>query len=318
MHKKLVNELQLDFLIASKGPLLIKSGQEAGADPTLLDMNFVRTTHATLGRTVFLPGSSLKGAVRSYCEKIGRTVGLDVCNPLKQRDNADGTLVGCGFRLEKKRQDRQLTGIEVYPQLCPVCQMFGHTVMAGHAWFADAYPTADTLKVVNDTEERDGVAIDRISGAVAVGPFQLEVVTRGVFRASLTLRNFSLWHIGLLALALRDMGNGRVPLGYAKSRGLGQVGTTYERLTVSYPGQLGPDNKHDFGRHLYGVTAFDVEAGYGYVTESPLALSAPWPLTTDWGRATISSADPASIEALLKATVPAWADYARAKKGGGQ
>ena len=316
MHKQLLNELRLSFLIAPQGPLLIKSGQEAGADPTLLDMNFVRTTHATLGRTVYLPGSSLKGAVRSYCEKIGRTVKLPVCNPLKQREKDDGTRVGCGFRPEL--QVRGLTGIEIYPQLCPVCQIFGHTIMASHLWLADAYPTPETIEAVNDTEERDGVAIDRIAGAVAVGPFQLEVVTRGAFEATLTLRNFQLWHIGLLAVALRDMADGRVPLGFAKSRGLGQVTLTYRNLTVSYPGQFGGNGKHDFARQLCGVTAFDVDPGYGYFTEPPLDLPAPWSLSTEWGRAAIASTDPAAIEALLKATVGPWASYVQAQVGGGQ
>jgi CRISPR/Cas system CSM-associated protein Csm3 (group 7 of RAMP superfamily) len=316
MHKRLVNELRLDFLIKPQGPLLIKSGQEAGADPTLLDMNFVRTTHATLGRTVYLPGSSLKGAVRSYCEKIGRTVGLDVCNPLKQRKGEDGTRVGCGFRLEQEA--RRMSGIEIYPDLCPVCQMFGHTIMSSHLWFADAYPTLETLEAINETEERDGVAIDRISGAVAVGPFQLEVVTRGVFRASLTLRNFQLWQIGLLAVALRDMSDGRVPLGFAKSRGLGQVKLEYEGLMISYPGQFSANGRYDFGQQVYGVTAFGVEDGYGYYPESPLALPSPWQLAVEWGRATISSADAASVEALLKATVGPWADYVRAKVEGAQ
>ncbi|MFC1976289.1 RAMP superfamily CRISPR-associated protein [Chloroflexota bacterium] len=314
MHKRLVNELRLDFLITPQGPLLIKSGQEAGADPTLLDMNFVRTTHAELGRTVYLPGSSLKGAIRSYCEKIGRTVALDVCDPLKQRENADKTRVGCGFRLDEqqKAEKRRLSGMELYPQLCPICQIFGHAVTASHIWLSDAYPTLETVEVVNDTGQRDGVAIDRISGAVAVGPFQLEVVTRGVFEASLTLRNFQLWHIGLLAVALRDMGAGRIPLGFAKSRGLGQVKLSYERLSVSYPGQFSTKGQKDFSQNLYGVSDFDVEPGYKYADETSLPISG-WILTDDWGRATITSEDSVVIETLLKSTVQPWANYVQTK-----
>ena len=314
MHKRLLNELRLRFLIKPQGPLLIKSGQEAGADPTLLDMNFVRTTHATLGRTVYLPGSSLKGAVRSYCEKIGRTVALDVCNPLKQREKDDGTLVGCGFRLEQ--ESRGESGIEIFPKLCPICQMFGHTVMASHLWLTDAYPTPDTRDAVNQTAERDGVAIDRISGAVAVGPFQLEVVTRGEFEATLVLRNFQLWQIGLIAVALRDMTDGRLPLGFAKSRGLGQITVVFRSLTVSYPGQFGTNGGRDFAGELHGVTSFDVETGYGYFPEAPLTLPAPWPLEVEWGRATITSDDADAIQALLKATVGPWAAYVGAKVGG--
>lgn len=314
MHKRLVNELRLDFLIAPKGPLLIKSGKEAGADPTLLDMNFVRTNHAELGRTVYLPGSSLKGAVRSYCEKIGRTVGLDVCNPLKRDDKKDGTKKGCGFELERKL--RGASGAKIYHDLCPICRVFGHTVMASHAWFADAYPTPETVEAVNDTEERDGVAIDRISGAVAVGPFQLEVVTRGVFQARLTVRNFQLWQVGLLAMALRDMADGRVPIGFAKSRGLGQVTLTYRELQISYPGQFGQASDLDFGTNLYGVTAFGIEEDYGFFPEASLPLPASRQATSEWGRVTLTFEDTEEIEALLKATVQPWADYVAQSAGG--
>ncbi|MEW5958826.1 MAG: RAMP superfamily CRISPR-associated protein [Chloroflexota bacterium] len=318
MHKRLVNELRLEFLIAPQGPLLIKSGQEAGADPTLLDMNFVRTTHATLGRTVYLPGSSLKGALRSYCEKIGRTVGLAVCDPLKGQADSQGTRQGCSFRLEdrwRQAQSRRPPGVVIYPDLCPICQIFGHTVMASHIWLTDAYPTPETVEAVNQTGQRDGVAIDRISGAVAVGPFQLEVVTRGAFRTSLVLRNFQLWHVGLLAVALRDMSAGYIPLGFAKSRGLGQVKLTYEKLTIAYPGQFEAEGQPDFGKHLYGVTAFEPEAGYNYWPEEPLPIAAS-PVSREWGRASLIWTDNAAIETLLKQTVQPWADYARANRQG--
>lgn len=306
MHKRLVNELRLGFLIAPQGPLLIKSGKEAGADPTLLDMNFVRTNHAELGRTVYLPGSSLKGSVRSYCEKIGRTVGLDVCNPLTDES--------CGRRLERKA--RTASSAEIYHDLCPICRLFGHMVMASHAWFADAYPTPETIQAVNETEERDGVAIDRISGAVAVGPFQLEVVTRGVFQTQLTVRNFQLWQVGLLAVALRDMTDGRVPIGFAKSRGLGQVKVTYQKLQISYPGQFGQASDLDFGANLYGVTAFGVEGDYGFFPEASLPLPAPPRAEAEWGRVTLTIEDTGEIEALLKTTVQPWADYVAQSAGG--
>src|SRR3990172_9552844 len=110
MHKKMVNELRLSFSIAPRGPLLIKSGKESGADPTLLDMNFVRLHHAGLGReTVYLPGSSLKGTLRSYCEKIARTVGEGTnrqlpfsCNPLGN-SNKPGAQYACGRYFDKHK-----------------------------------------------------------------------------------------------------------------------------------------------------------------------------------------------------------------------
>lgn len=305
MHKKLVNELRLDFCIKPEGPLLVKSGRESGADPTLLDMNFVRTTHAELGRTVYLPGSSLKGAIRSYCEKIGRTVGLNVCDPLDMKG------ASCGHQLERKA--KTASGAEIYRELCPICRIFGHTVMASHVHFTDAYPTRETVALVNETEERDGVAIDRVSGAVAVGPFQLEVVTRGEFAASLTLRNFQLWQVGLLAVAVRDLADQRVPIGFARSRGLGRVSLRYERLEISYPGQFHSGGDFD-GQTLYGVTRFVPASEYGYFPEEPLRLPVAATPVSEWGRVSQEYTDADAIRNVLKATVGPWGMYVQ-KKG---
>jgi CRISPR/Cas system CSM-associated protein Csm3 (group 7 of RAMP superfamily) len=308
MHKKLVNELRLKFRIRPKGPLLIKSGQEAGADPTLLDMNFVRTTHAELGRTVYLPGSSLKGVVRCHCEKIGRTVGLDVCDPFDMKNS-------CGRRLE--RVAKTASGAEIYRGLCPICRIFGHTVMASHVYLEDAYPTSKTIEEVNETEERDGVAIDRVSGAVAVGPFQLEVVTRGEFATRLTLRNFQLWQVGLLAMALRDLSEQRVPLGFARSRGLGRVSLHFDRLEVDYPGRFLDRGEYAFEQFLYGVTAFESVDGYGFFPEEPLPLPVPTMPISEWGRVSLVYKDATVITEVLKATVKQWGAFVTAQGGNG-
>lgn len=309
MHKRLVNELRLTFRIQPEGPLLIKSGKEAGADPTLLDMNFVRTTHAELGNTIYLPGSSLKGAVRSYCEKIGRTVGLDVCDPLSMKTS-------CGRKLE--RMAKTASGAEIYRELCPICRIFGHMVMASHIFFQDAYPpNADVLEEVEDTGTRDGVAIDRVSGAVAVGPFQLEVVTKGEFVTGLILRNFQLWQVGLLAVALRDVSEQRVPIGFAKSRGLGRVSLDYDRLEIDYPGQFAGNGGYDFDQFLYGVTAFVPAEEYGFQPEEPLPLPVAAEANREWGRVRLTFTGQKPIDALLKATVAPWGTYVEQNGGAG-
>lgn len=327
MHKQIVNELRLSFVIRSQGPILIKSGREAGADPTLLDMNFVRLHHGQLGETVYLPGSSLKGTLRSYCEKIARTVVPGdyhfCCNPFDEKRS-------CGMRVqeENKRRERAgepvLTSAEVYQRLCAICKLFGHTVMASHLQISDAYPPQPINDPASGTGQRDGVAIDRISGAVAVGPFNLEVVTRGEFSGHLYLKNFQLWQVGLLALALRDLKEGRVPIGFGKSRGLGRVAVDYTALEVSYPGQYGQATDKEFRRYLYGVSAFAVadKEVYRFADEGPLTLPEVRPVEDlEWGRATLrwrlsETATEAqrqetaqAIEDVFKATVPAWRDY---------
>lgn len=257
MHKQRVNELFIHLLIEPAGPILIKSGIESGADPTLPSMNFVRTHHPRTGTsTIYLPGASLKGVIRSHCERIIRTVRGDApdvcCDPLDFRHN-------CGSRTQKISD----TAAQ-YQALCYACRIFGHTTHASHFFISDAYPRQpiDTLPV------RQNVAIDRLSGGVAVGPFDMEVAQEGQFVTRLMLTNFELWQVGLLALALRDMAEGRVRLGFAKSRGLGEIQLRLARLEVAYPGQFGSDSSR-FASAWVGVGALlpaQTAAAYGFVS----------------------------------------------------
>ena len=49
MLRKNLSEMVILFGIVPTGPILIKSGVEGGADPTIPDMNFVRTVHPDTG-----------------------------------------------------------------------------------------------------------------------------------------------------------------------------------------------------------------------------------------------------------------------------
>lgn len=226
MHTRLLNEATINLVIQVQGPLLIKSGLESG-DPTRPDMEFVRTTHLGMGReTVYLPGSSLKGTMRSYCEKIGRTVmphnahpGFP-CDPFDTREPSSLSRY-CGQRIKDKQgESRSLSPEDIYRLSCTACRLFGSTSMASRAHFRDAYPGEDLSRKLMT---RTSVAIDRVLGSVAVGPFNFEALTEGAFSTSIRLKNFELWQLGLLGLTLRDLCAGRIRIGYAKSRGLGNV-----------------------------------------------------------------------------------------------
>ncbi len=226
MHKKLLNEATFHLTISAEGPLLVKSGAE-GWDPTLPDMQFVRTRHASLGETVFIPGSSLKGTVRSYSEKIARTMDVFCCDPFDIEEKQSATRF-CG----KRAEDAKKAGDEhVYRDSCAACRLYGSTAIAGRAAFADAYPSKP-LNVATQLMKRTAVAIDRVLGSVAVGPFDFEALTNGEFRTHIRLRNFELWQLGLLGLAVRDLCLGRVRVGYGKSRGFGSVSATLDKLEL--------------------------------------------------------------------------------------
>ncbi len=347
MHKQVVNELYLAFAIEPRGPILIKSGRESGADPTLLDMNFVRISHASVGReTVYLPGSSLKGTLRSYCEKVARTVGDGVrrsppfsCNPLGNSGDPKRSDYACGRHFDLRSVKREIRdavreqgtteSAEIFSRSCPICRIFGHTSLAAHLRLSDFYPfdpeAPDDLSLfeaANRTEQRDGVAIDRVSGAVAVGPFSLEVVTGGAFYGDLTLRNFQLWQVGLLAIALRDLARERVPLGFSKSRGLGRVTVRLRRLEVGYPGRFRvEENGRRLDQTLYGVTAFLGEttaAAYDYRPEPVLPLPDGGELfeAGEYGRVAVAYKDPVAIKDVLRACVGPWREFVEAWRAG--
>ncbi len=218
MHKRMVNQAKIEITISPVGPLLIKASDQ-GADPTKPDMEFVETYYGG-DRSVYLPGSSLKGAIRAHCERIVRTVGgnITACDPLKT-DSSCRTL----------EEENSAT---LYRNTCPICQIFGSTEISAHANIADAYPTnPDEIS----REERNGVAIDRVYGSVAVGPFNFEVITAGAFKTTIRVKNFTTAQLALIALAIRDFDEQRAGIGFAKSRGLGQVNMKVNSVEIHYP-----------------------------------------------------------------------------------
>jgi len=184
-------------------------------DPTLPDMSFVRTRRPDVGEIVYIPGSSFRGVLRSHAERLVRSVNpRDACDPTGARGSLGQE---CGRRMNKADQSG---GAEVYMQSCYACRIFGNTAISGRVRVEDLYPIGE-VKVL--TETRYGVAIDRVTGAVAQGPFELETVTDGEFRGRIAARNLTVGNLGLLSAALLDISDGLVPLGYGKSRGLGRV-----------------------------------------------------------------------------------------------
>lgn len=219
MHKRIVNQAKIEITISPVGPLLIKASDQ-GADPTKPDMEFVETYHSG-GRSVYLPGSSLKGAIRAHCERIVRTLGGNIraCNPVK-RDSP----------CRKLDEEDSAT---LYRRTCPICQIFGSTNISARANIADAYPV-DLSEI--KLEERNGVAIDRIYGSAVGGAlFNFQVMTAGKFSTRINIKNFTTAQLALIALAIRDFDEQRIGIGFAKSRGLGQVNMKVNKVEIQYP-----------------------------------------------------------------------------------
>lgn len=233
MLKALVNEARFALRIETMGPLLVKSGHATIDGP---DMAPVRTFRDNTWQ-YYIPGSSLKGVVRSHLEKIVRTLSPGVvCNPFlrKANDAQNSADINCGARIEQRRKNKEtILAADAYAQSCPACRLFGSTAYAGRASFSDAY-AANGVRV--RTEIRDGVGIDRLTGGSAAkmrAKFDLQAVSVGeVFTADVLIRNFECWQLGALFIAVSDFEDNLIRIGSGRSRGLGAVRGTIDADTV--------------------------------------------------------------------------------------
>jgi len=252
MFRTLHNQARLVLKIQPVSPILIKAAG-TGLDPTRPEMEFV-TVHTDLGRVEYLPGSSLKGVMRSFTERLLLTLGRRVCDPLEKKSP-------CAER-EHRSYNRQ----------CDVCKIFGSPNLAGRLRVVDGLPWRlgasdeerqagrDSLK----RETRANVAIDRASGASSTkGLFDMDVLVKGSLYPEITIRNYQLWQLALTWLALSEIESGYQQIGSGKSRGLGRVSLTVDSLEIR---QLGPLANAD---ELCGTGAVPGDGLKGYRLADP-------------------------------------------------
>lgn len=281
MLKKLINELQFTLKIKSEGPLLIKDGRydsKKHDDP--LDSVFVcHDSEGNLYKKVqekkyddlkfYIPGTSLRGVLRSHAEKIVRTVSPDendpiVCNPFEDDSS-------CSHRLDNNKSE-----MTPYKNSCVICKLFGNTGTASRIHIYDG-SISDNFQI----NIRDGIAIDRFTGGVKSGAtFQNMVLENCSFESKIVIRNFELWQLGLLAYVLRDLEEEQLSIGFGKSKGFGKVTGKIENLILKYysaPVQKiqnsdNPDEKNENEFILQGLSEISSDADnekYGFVKIQP-------------------------------------------------
>lgn len=268
MLKRLVNEARFALKITTTGPVLVKSGHATLDGP---DMAAVKTRRGE-EEEVYLPGSSLKGVIRSHLEKVGRTLRPNshvICNPFHKLKKPDAS---CGRKFQaRKKNDETVDSRIAYRDACPICRLFGSTEFIGRVSISDAYLCETTY--VNPVETRDGVGIDRLTGGSADGAlFELEAISPGVsFESHVHVRNFETWQLGMLLLAVQDMEDGLISVGSGKSRGLGSVEADVSTVTLSYLGVL----NGKLANEVWGLGRFhnsDENEKYGTWADDVLTL----------------------------------------------
>lgn len=207
MFAKLKNQFKLTFNLKVDSPLCIKSGEES-IDPTLPDMQCIRS-NKNGESVVFIPGSSIKGVLRTQCEKIFNIL-------------ADKKIVCDIFGHGNKciNIEESLNGEMTYKNLCPACKMFGSMSLGGRIKFKDAYPINNEFKI----GYRNRVRINRITGAAQRSAlYDFEVVEDGKFKVTITGDNYELYQLKILLWALDDINEGYVTFGSSSTRGNGKM-----------------------------------------------------------------------------------------------
>jgi CRISPR-associated RAMP protein (TIGR02581 family) len=239
MFKRWLCRCDVQMTLTARGPLLVQSGDLSIDGPDCTPVYTVKGGKPTY----YLPGTSLKGVVRSHVERIARTLADEsVCVPYLERPDDDlpieADAIGCGHRLQQihnawKEANRTLSTPTAYAFSCAACRLFGSTRIAGRLNIPDAHAVPGTA----GTEHRDHVAIDRFTGGAAGGlKFDKEVLNGGKFDVSISVENFELWQLGLLCVLLEDFTDGIIAVGSGTSRGLGYVEGEVKKVDLTYLG----------------------------------------------------------------------------------
>jgi CRISPR/Cas system CSM-associated protein Csm3 (group 7 of RAMP superfamily) len=250
-----------------RGELTFETAVRIGASrSTKVDEPDLPIVRDALGRP-YIPGSSFKGALRSYTESVLRTL---QASPATTDHNLACLSVGKGSQrahesaepalclhqdelnaLKQAGQDQWKALDRLPPALlsrlpgpaalvdqaarrsaeavldrlvrdlsCWTCRVFGAQWLAAKVLIRDL-PLSGNWEWPD--ELRNGVAIDRDAGRAFPGQlYDLEVLPAGAaFDVQILVENASPEELGLLWLGLSAFERGEVPLGGARSRGLG-------------------------------------------------------------------------------------------------
>jgi len=194
------------------GELVAVTGVRVGmsaesAMPTATDLPVIKDAN---GRP-FIPGSSLRGAVRAHIERIVRAFEPSV-------GNGKGALDPIDVRKYNSLYDGK-SEEQIFEVSSRVDQVFGSPKLASRVRFTDL----PLLTEGAEPELRDSVAIDREKESVA-NKYDFEAMPAGVrFGLEIVAENLDDHELGLLLLGIRELERGNIRIGGFKGRGLGVV-----------------------------------------------------------------------------------------------
>lgn len=220
----LVERLCLRGSLVTRTGLRVGSGGSGESDA--VDLPVLRDAH----RYPMIPGSSIKGVLRSTVESLLRGANQDrathlwACDP--HSEGKGGEPASCGFHKSGEQPSTDTSGY------CAACRLFGSRRVASHVRFTDALIPNDKRSGRIPVETRDGVAIDRdLRVAHGVAKYDFEVVSPGTqFDLEVFIENPEDWLMGLLIVGFEQIAEGFSALGGFTSRGLGRVEIAWSEM----------------------------------------------------------------------------------------
>lgn len=202
MFEKLENRAILEYTIKTNSDLHV--GGHSTIEPAEVDNPVIKNSDGY----PIIPGSSLKGVLRTETERLLRGLGADVCD-IYDRINCGGCNV------------------------CAVCQLFGGKDLAS------SIRVKDSTTSQKKTLIRDSIAIDRQKRkARDGGKFDLEVVPKGTsFSGKITIENtglkeFEYSKLGAVLNLFDFVNSCSSSIGHATSRGFGEVEINVESFNL--------------------------------------------------------------------------------------
>lgn len=211
LFDKFENKYILKGTLVALDPIHIGSSSKSTLDPVDVDSAVLKDSR---GFPV-IPGSSVKGVVRSWFESVLRGAGVYVCDVLDNKNC-------CTARGEDERKDckdLRRKAEMAYESSCEVCRLFGGRELAGKLQFKDCYLIGEP-----SFEFRDGVGIDRETGAAKRGAkYDFEIISKdSEFSFYLSAENLDEKQKKYFDFIVEGLKSGDLSVGGKTSRGLGR------------------------------------------------------------------------------------------------
>jgi len=222
---QITNLYKFAITLKLKTPLHIGGNQDDGLTS---DLPIMKTAD---GRP-YIPGSSLKGILRSASERLSHLLTDE--KPSCFLENG-----GCRPQ-EKKEIERTITSgdeekafKQIYSELCPICQTYGGGSISSKVKVNHVYFDGETK-----TRVREGIKINRETGTVEGGAlFNYEYIQPGIqFTIEVEAENLTETNKKVLALAFAQFKQNLLRIGGLQARGLGEVEFvegTFEEVNLS-------------------------------------------------------------------------------------